>query len=265
MNQNCAKCNKIVYPTDKIQAINQTFHKLCFKCNECGLTLNLKNFQSFNQTPYCKAHLPKHSATVVADTPENNRIRNVAQMVSNVQYRADYEKMKGDAGGFGQAALEAPEIKNSMKAAQQISQVRYTHMAHDGPTNSAQSNNSVHSANRSIASASPAVSNAMINQYSAPAPVASSGVEVQQQQQQQAVRASQQQLAPEDVRASAQNIAAILYKASFAYHPDADDELSFDVGDSIVDAQVVAEGWLYGTNQRTGKAGLVPEPYVQKV
>jgi hypothetical protein len=40
--------------------------------------------------------------------------------------------------------------------------------------------------------------------------------------------------------------------------------LEFEAGDIIVDAQLVAEGWLYGVNQRTGKAGLVPEPYTTR-
>lgn len=31
MNPPCATCGKAVYPTEKTQAINQTYHKLCFK------------------------------------------------------------------------------------------------------------------------------------------------------------------------------------------------------------------------------------------
>jgi hypothetical protein len=52
------------------------------------MVLNLKSFQSFNQKPYCKAHLPKVTgAGVGADSAELKRLRNVSNMVSNVQYK----------------------------------------------------------------------------------------------------------------------------------------------------------------------------------
>jgi hypothetical protein len=50
----------------------------------------------------------------------------------------------------------------------------------------------------------------------------------------------------------------------YDYHPAAEDELDFVVGDVIVDAQLISEGWLYGVNQRTGQSGLLPEPYCEK-
>jgi len=49
------------------------------------------------------------------------------------------------------------------------------------------------------------------------------------------------------------------YKANFTYAPEADDELTFHVGDIIVDAHLISEGWLMGTHQQTGKTGLFPE------
>ena len=101
MNANCATCGKTVYPTEKIQAINQNFHKLCFKCFECGIALNLKTFQSFESKPYCKTHLPKPKANGVSgETLEMQRLKNVSGLTSNLQYRAEYEKMKGDQGSF---------------------------------------------------------------------------------------------------------------------------------------------------------------------
>lgn len=54
------------------------------------------------------------------------------------------------------------------------------------------------------------------------------------------------------------------YRALYDYHPSAEDELEFVVGDVIVEAQLISEGWLYGVNQRTGMAGLLPEPYCEK-
>lgn len=99
------------------------------------MVLNLKTFQSFQQKPYCKSHVPKPAAQGVgADSAEMLRIKGVTSTISNLQYKSEYEKQKGDASGFAQAGVETPELKNSMKAASQISQVKYAHMAHDGPT-----------------------------------------------------------------------------------------------------------------------------------
>ena len=39
------------------------------------MTLNMKNYKGFDKLPYCNAHVPKAKATVVADTPENLRLK----------------------------------------------------------------------------------------------------------------------------------------------------------------------------------------------
>lgn len=101
-------------------------------------------------------------------------------------------------------------------------------MAHDGPTGMAQSNSrSIGSkigskadlGSRADVSATPVANKAIAEPVSTAEQVARTGATDRQQ-----------------------------YKASFAYHPDAADELEFEVGDEIVEAQLVAEGWLYGTN-----------------
>ena len=33
----------------------QIWHKTCFKCWECGMTLNMKNYKGFDKKPYCSA------------------------------------------------------------------------------------------------------------------------------------------------------------------------------------------------------------------
>lgn len=39
----------------KIFCCLQTWHKTCFKCHECGMTLNMKTYKGFNKLPYCEA------------------------------------------------------------------------------------------------------------------------------------------------------------------------------------------------------------------
>ncbi|KAI3659948.1 hypothetical protein MP638_004975 [Amoeboaphelidium occidentale] len=255
----------MVYPTDKFQAISQTFHKLCFKCTECSVVLNLKTYQSHNKKPYCKAHLPKDKARPVADTMESQRLKNVSSMVSNVQYRAEFEKMKGDAGTFSQAGLDAPQLKMMMRNSQQQSQVKY---------NQAQNEHTSYVptpvSTRGIA-VIPGI--APVAAAAAPArvePEVSAGVDASVMQDSVAVV---KQAVPQEASFTVQEAPVVVipdqgtgttYKALYDYQPDAEDELKFHVGDIIVDAQVVSEGWCFGTNQKTGQAGLFPEPYCTK-
>ncbi|XP_063423099.1 LIM zinc-binding domain-containing Nebulette-like isoform X6 [Mytilus trossulus] len=95
MNPPCAKCTKIVYPTEKLNCLDKIWHKGCFKCQSCNMTLNMKNYKGYNKFPYCNAHYPTSKPTQVADTPENRRIADNTKIQSNVQYHSDFEKAKG--------------------------------------------------------------------------------------------------------------------------------------------------------------------------
>jgi len=68
--QNCGKCNKTVYQTEKVEAAGKWYHKGCFKCADpsCGIQLNLKTFKVVNNDIWCEKHLPKPKATSVADS-----------------------------------------------------------------------------------------------------------------------------------------------------------------------------------------------------
>jgi hypothetical protein len=33
----------------------KVWHKGCFKCQECGMALSMKNYKGFNKLPYCNA------------------------------------------------------------------------------------------------------------------------------------------------------------------------------------------------------------------
>ncbi|XP_068091697.1 LIM zinc-binding domain-containing Nebulette isoform X2 [Hyperolius riggenbachi] len=55
------------------------------------------------------------------------------------------------------------------------------------------------------------------------------------------------------------------YRAMYDYSAQDDDEVSFRDGDYIVNVQSIDEGWMYGTVQRTGKAGMLPANYIEPV
>jgi len=54
-----------VYPIEEVKALEQSYHKGCFKCTEpgCGVTLNLKTFKSANNKVFCAKHVPQAKPT----------------------------------------------------------------------------------------------------------------------------------------------------------------------------------------------------------
>ncbi|KAF0765757.1 LIM and SH3 domain protein Lasp-like [Aphis craccivora] len=95
MNKKCARCDKVVYPIEELKCLDKAWHKQCFKCQSCGMTLNMRNYKGFNKEPYCEAHIPKAKHTTVAETPELKRIAENTRLQSNAQYHAEFEKTKG--------------------------------------------------------------------------------------------------------------------------------------------------------------------------
>uniref|UniRef100_A0A8D8GMJ1 LIM and SH3 domain protein Lasp n=1 Tax=Culex pipiens TaxID=7175 RepID=A0A8D8GMJ1_CULPI len=121
MNKACARCQKVVYPIEELKCLDKTWHKTCFKCTECGMTLNMKTYKGFNKLPYCEAHIPKAKATTIAETPELKRIAENTKIQSNVKYHADFEKAKGK---FTQVA-DDPETLRIKQNTKNISNVAY--------------------------------------------------------------------------------------------------------------------------------------------
>uniref|UniRef100_A0A8B9H7Q4 LIM and SH3 domain protein 1 n=1 Tax=Astyanax mexicanus TaxID=7994 RepID=A0A8B9H7Q4_ASTMX len=123
MNPQCSRCNKVVYPTEKVNCLDKYWHKGCFSCEVCKMTLNMKNYKGFDKKPYCSQHYPKTSFTSVADTPENLRLMQQSKVQSQVLYKEEFEKNKGK--GFSVVA-DTPELQRIKKTQDQISNVRTT-------------------------------------------------------------------------------------------------------------------------------------------
>ncbi|XP_072105319.1 LIM and SH3 domain protein 1 isoform X2 [Mobula birostris] len=122
MNPPCARCKKIVYQTEKVNCLDKYWHKACFQCETCKMTLNMKNYKGYDKKPYCNAHYPKSSFTAVADTPENLRLKKQSKLQSQVQYKEDFEKNKGK--GFS-AVASTPELERIKKNQEIVSNVKY--------------------------------------------------------------------------------------------------------------------------------------------
>jgi len=65
----CASCGKTVYPIEEIKALDQMYHKSCFKCQgeACELVLSLKSFTGVAGKVYCAKHVPIMKATQTMD------------------------------------------------------------------------------------------------------------------------------------------------------------------------------------------------------
>ena len=53
------------------------------------------------------------------------------------------------------------------------------------------------------------------------------------------------------------------YVAMYDYDAQDDDEVGFMENDRIINCEVIDEGWVMGTVQRTGQKGMIPANYVE--
>ncbi|XP_064471797.1 LIM and SH3 domain protein F42H10.3-like isoform X5 [Ornithodoros turicata] len=117
----CARCEKTVYPLEELKCLDKIWHKGCFKCQECGMTLNMKTYKGFSKLPYCNAHCPQAKHTTVADTPEARRLAENTRIQSQVKYHEDFEKLKGKVT----QVADDPETMRIRQTSKIISNVAY--------------------------------------------------------------------------------------------------------------------------------------------
>ncbi|GAM19805.1 hypothetical protein SAMD00019534_029800 [Acytostelium subglobosum LB1] len=107
----CGICNKTAYPLESIVALEKTYHKGCFKCSVCNITLNVKNFKGLEGKLYCAVHTPTQKATAVADSVAMKTALNAPKKVSEGLGTA--QKGSGDKPSVG---LDSMSTKNAMNA-----------------------------------------------------------------------------------------------------------------------------------------------------
>ncbi|XP_035186023.1 nebulin-related-anchoring protein isoform X5 [Oxyura jamaicensis] len=128
--QPCARCGYGVYPAEKINCIDQTWHKACFHCEVCKMMLTVNNFVSHEKKPYCQVHNPKNNAfTSVFETPININAKKLSEVVSEIKYREEGEQFKS---AF-QWDVKSRDIEAAYKAQQLASQNAY-YAAYEGGT-----------------------------------------------------------------------------------------------------------------------------------
>ncbi|XP_029996872.1 LIM and SH3 domain protein 1 isoform X1 [Sphaeramia orbicularis] len=235
MNPLCSRCHKVVYPVEKLNCLDKYWHKACFSCEVCKMTLNMKNYKGFEKRPYCNAHYPKTNFTAVVDTPENLRLKQQTEIQSQVRYKEDFEKNKGK--GFS-VVTDTPEMKRIKKTQDQVSNIKY----HEEFEKRKMGGEVPHQQPPNPSSAAYQSSAATQNYHYDPT--------------------------PEPVRQAAAApppSAGKRYRAVYDYSAADDDEVSFMDGDVIVDVQQIDEGWMYGRVERTGQQGMLPANYVEAI
>ncbi|CAB3979361.1 LIM and SH3 domain 1-like [Paramuricea clavata] len=230
MNPKCARCDKTVYPVEKLNCLDKYWHKKCFTCEVCNMKLTMKNYKGYNKNPYCNAHYPTTKFTAVADTPEQRRLNKQTKTQSQVEYHKKFEEEKGHYT----AVADDPETERAKRAMQQQSGAAYTRqrdddggnrpppLRHDAPE-------------RSYTAPEPAVTHHVPPPEPAPAPAAPAP--------------------PLQPR----------YRALYDYNAADEDEISINEGDIIIDANIIDSGWMEGRNQRTGQFGMLPSNYVEEI
>ncbi|XP_041714203.1 nebulin-related-anchoring protein isoform X3 [Coregonus clupeaformis] len=118
--QSCARCGFVVYPAEKINCIDQNWHKACFHCDVCKMVLTAKNFVSHKKRPYCSVHNPRNNMfTSVYETPINAKKQAIA---SSEDYQAKFEEKQTYSYS---GTITNQEIVSMSQAQKTISDVEY--------------------------------------------------------------------------------------------------------------------------------------------
>lgn len=224
----CHRCTKSVYPVEKLSCLDKTWHKGCFNCEVCHMTLSMKTYKGYNKLPYCNTHYPTTKHTTVAETPENMRLKKNTENQSQITYQKNF---LADKGKVTQVA-ETPENQRLAKAQKNASLTEYKQVG------------------KGDSATAPPV---FEPQYDAQPPPEPAPVAVEQ-------------VATPPAPAPAPPAAAqVMYQALYDYAAADDDEVTFVEGDIIINGEIIDDGWMTGTVQSTGEHGMLPSNYVEEM
>ncbi|XP_062385245.1 nebulette [Sardina pilchardus] len=274
MNPSCARCGKVVYATEKINCLDKYWHRGCFHCEVCRMPLNMNNYKGYEKKPYCNSHYPKQTFTIVADTPENLRLRQQSELQSQVKYRKDFEESKGR--GFS-IVLDTPELQRLRRTQEQISNAKYhKDFELSGVQGLSQGTCGHYLVRAQVRPSKQEVGNTShkgVHQYIMEmdrkpgiivAPVLpgayypgghTQGHSYMHQTSMRSLRSVQHRPHP----------TMTVYRALYDYTARDTDEVSFRDGDIIQHTQPIDDGWMYGTVRRTGRSGMLPANYVEGI
>ncbi|XP_057682974.1 nebulin-related-anchoring protein isoform X1 [Corythoichthys intestinalis] len=114
--QSCARCGFVVYPAEKINCIDQNWHKACFHCDVCKMVLTANNFVSHKKRPYCSVHNPRNNTfTSVYETPININAKKQSKSSSELKYLEEGDRfMSTFHYDMKSSELERARLANQM-------------------------------------------------------------------------------------------------------------------------------------------------------
>eukprot|EP01135_Chromosphaera_perkinsii_P011212 Nk52_evm1s2360 gene=Nk52_evmTU1s2360 len=260
MNPKCARCDKTVYPVEKLNILDKAWHKGCFNCETCHMTLTMKTYQALDKKPYCKTHYPKLQHTQVADTPEGRRLAENSANFSQVKYHADYETTKGQVT----EVTDTPEYRTATANTSVQSAAKYSgHVSSNSSTPAKSSYTPPADAPRQAAiphfhrEPEPAE-----EEEEEPAPAADSYADQYEDDYNTTAQDNYEQEEAASPSAGGGD-AGPVYVAMYDYDAGDSDEVTFVEGDRIYNVEIIDDGWMQGTVERTGESGMLPSNYVE--
>ncbi|OQV22778.1 putative Kyphoscoliosis peptidase [Hypsibius exemplaris] len=116
----CCRCERAVYPVDRIgplKNLSHVFHRHCFKCSVCGSILTLKTYvtsqlNANDREVYCQNHVPKTGAGHI-----DSEAIGIKGLIVSRQHQQGEEsnahKMNGMGGHFDAGALHISHALNA--------------------------------------------------------------------------------------------------------------------------------------------------------
>ncbi|KFU86735.1 LIM and SH3 domain protein 1, partial [Chaetura pelagica] len=241
----------------------QFWHKSCFHCETCKMTLNMKNYKGYEKKPYCNAHYPKQSFTMVADTPENLRLKQQSELQSQVSAgsRGDVAGTKGLQELLGLQSCPCRALTLLPLLWPQIKYHEEFERSRMGPSPSEGAELERRNSQESSSYRRPAEQQQQPPSHHVPP----SNPVYQQQQQPSQSYGYKEPAAPASTQRSAPAGGGKRFRAVYDYNAADEDEVSFQDGDTIINVQQIDDGWMYGTVERTGDTGMLPANYVAAV
>lgn len=257
MNPPCARCKKTVYPTEKLNCLDKIWHKGCFKCDSCGMTLNMKSYKGYNKLPYCSAHYPTTKFSAVSDTPENMRIKKNTTNQSSAVYHKEFTKEKGKFT----AVADDPETMRARKTQQNASDLKYHEKFEQdkGAFTAVADDPETMRTRKTQQQASDLAYKVTRDEQQAPRRTSSSS----RSPPPPAAPVPEPEPEPAPAPPAASGGGAGRYVALYDYAAADDDEVSFQENDIIINGESIDEGWMSGTVERTGESGMLPSNYVE--
>ncbi|WAR06194.1 LASP1-like protein [Mya arenaria] len=256
----CGRCSKTVYPTEELKCLDKVWHKGCFKCQVCNMTLNMKNYKGYDKLPYCNAHYPQLGHTAIqyhadfeqqkgkkiqiAEDPEMLRVRKNMDVISNVTYHGDREK---------RVQMEANRPAEQVEAPRNVRRDpgRIADMEPPQETNSPYSNRNSAGARQ--------VYDSNVGRVEQPARKNIGSISDYDPMNDGSITGQQSQ--PKSKLLDSNLMVCI---AMYDYDAADADEVSFREGDVLIFCQPIDAGWMEGTVEKTGKRGMLPSNYVEK-